>query len=68
MAMARGIDEVDAVKAGRIPTACVALARITLIQHIFDLWKGFFDVQLRATFDYRVTSLISEYILLIFIR
>ena len=44
MAMARGVYEVDAVKAGRIPGACVALACSTFIYHVFDLWKGLFDV------------------------
>ena len=39
VAVARGIDEVDAVETSRVPSARVALASVTLIHHVFDLWK-----------------------------
>ena len=38
MAVARGVNEVDAVETSRIPRARVALACIALIHHVFDLW------------------------------
>lgn len=45
MTVAPGINEVDAVEAGRIPSACIALACIALIHHVFHLGKGFFNVR-----------------------
>ena len=42
MTVAPGINEVDAVEAGRIPSAGIAFACITLIHHVFHLGKGFF--------------------------
>ena len=40
MAVARGVDEVDAVKASGIAGAGVALACFTLVHHVFDLRMG----------------------------
>ena len=39
MAVARGIYEVDAIETSRVPSARVALACVTLVHHVFDLWK-----------------------------
>ena len=40
MAVARGVDEVDAVESSRIAGAGVALACVALIHHVFDLRMG----------------------------